>query len=1300
MEVGEEDKKQIGEYTPFFLSATDEAEIDKDVSNVFDQVIASDKAYNIAITGPYSSGKSSFVSSYKKKNSEFAETSIDVSLASFQVDEIEGNETSNKSEAFNFADIEKSIIQQIIYKVPSSTIPKSRFSKLANSKDTTKWRSYIFSSLWLLSVFYIFNPKSYIFIDPVRPIIGKNLEFFNIGLSLLMLTGCLLGVAFIFKHLKNNLPLSKISYLNPTNAEVSFFSESDSVLNRTLDELVYFFSSSKYNKIIFEDLERLNKPEIFTKLREINIILNNSFAVREKHKDGVKFIYVTKDDCFSATERTKFFDFILPIIPIIHSNNSYEKLLELISSIRNENLSRSYLRDVTVFISDMRVLQNIVNEFYFYRKLVNHDQSLSDDNLFSLVLCKNMFPVEFELLQKNRGKIFSAFDTSKVKREMILESKLTVEECEEEIKKIKNAIKLSENEYKTLIRWKIDTILSQFQSVSNWRLGQDIISVRDYENIYLGLRKGHELKLTSYGSIESLAENGEYLEIQRYIEKLELLDEPDEQIDLLNRKITEKLRTINRIEDASLKDMCSLFESRRENLTGYKSDHIIHYLLRKGYIYEDYQKYISIFYEGELTRNDFTFKNNIVYGKKPNFEYQLSRPADIVKLLDDNSFSQTSVLNFNLFEYLISKKHQLLKKTPIIFDINPKILIEFIDKLESSCDIDISPVLEILVSSRANFLELSKSYTDKFGEWCYKLCMSKDFSSVDFDNYLFLTNYLNENVKIVIEIASKEKEIRERVLDNIISLEPLLELVEFDHENYEQCEVYILLFKTGCIRINPISLYSYFKCSYKSEVFSLDFILKSKDELLIENTYDIDLFQQLVEKYWIETTKKGDESEDSIVHMLKSEIGIEIKHELISNLNAPLSRIRDASFDYATNIELSRQDKVIPSIENLVAFFDSFDVVKDDELFKEYNSEVDRVISANKESILTEIKGLDIDSTLSSFTGIILFDVVQMATFKQLIQPLSKYIPDYDLDKLTNQKYEYLIKEKLVIYSDELKSEFEEGRTALLPLLISCNKDKFAETNYFDDLLDETLCSIAKLEILSNAEVLTIFESLSERRFFDSDELASCFADLLIIQPSEQVSEDLFGYLVEHIVEPRSDKGQLLIRSMHDKFDPIYLIEYMPFDCIPFFSLKDRICIFESGEVSDKNKLLAIASLSDEEFQSPAIDTIYLSTLACEMKFDGVKEVNIIKLASELNTDFDLIKLLTYQMDLLSKDGVKDICGFSTEQIAKINTAKTHFELPDSEEYDLFSSLMLDKKLIKRKQITKSGKIRVYLAQI
>lgn len=1288
------EKKSDG-YTPYFLSATSEAEIDNDVAYVFEQVITSDKAYNIAITGPYSSGKSSFVSSYKKKNAEFSNTSIDVSLAAFQVDEVGGgNNDSNKSETFDFADIEKSIVQQIIYKVPSSTIPKSRFSKLATSKDTTKLRYYILASLWVLSSFYVFNPKSYIFIDPIRPMLGKNLEFFNIGLSLIMLGFWLFGIIYIFKYIKSNLPLSKISYLNPASAEVSFFSESDSVLNRTLDELVYFFSSSNYNKVIFEDLERLNKPEIFTKLREINIILNNSDAVKGKHKEGIKFLYVTKDDCFSATERTKFFDFILPIIPIIHSNNSYEKILELISTIKGEKLSRKFLRDVTVFISDMRVLQNIVNEFYFYRKLVNHDQSLSDDNLFSLVLCKNMFPGEFELLQQNSGKIFTAFDTSKIKKEIIEGKEANIIKYKEKIDKINKAIKFTKSEYEVLIKWNLEVIASQFQPLSNWRFGQDIISSKDYEKVLFGLLEGNELKLSVYGSIHTLDENNEYLQIQRYLDKIKMLDEPDEEVEQLNRKITETSILISKVESASLKDMCSRFEGKRENLTGYKADHIIHYLLREGYIYEGYQKYISIFYEGELTRKDFTFRNNIAYGKKPNFEYSLNNPSDIVKLLDENSFSQTAILNFDLFEYLISERHPFLNQSCTILDNSPKLLIEFIDKLESNKSVDISAMLEILVCSRSNFLELSKSYTDKFGDWCFKLCKNKNFSSVDLNHYHYLTKHLNENAKTVVEIASKPKEAREVILGNIISLNPLLELVEFEHTNDEQREVYTALFKSSCIRVNSFSLYNYFKCVYKNKDFTLAYILEAKEELLTESIADIDILQQLVEKYWIETTKEDIEDENSIIHVLKSDIAFEIKKQLISSIPFQLKHITSSKLDDITHLELSRQDKAIPSIENLVTIFAYID--HDGDFFEDFNIEADRVVSANIEDLLLAVKNLDNDELLADFTGIILFNVKKQATFQSLIHLLSEHISGYDLDNLTDEKYKYLIKERLVIYSDKIKSEFEEDRPELLPLLISYNKNKFEETNQFYDLKDETLCSIAKLGALSNTEILSIFESLNESSFFSSNELASCLADLLIIQPSDKVSEKLFGHLVEY-VEPKTKKGQALIRAMHSKFDPIYLIENMTFDCIPYFSLEDRIHIFESSEVSDENKLLAIASLSDEEFKSPKIDTIYLSSLACKMQFDGVREANMIKLASELDTDYDLIKLLSCQIDLLSESGVKEICGFSTEQITKINTTKTHFELPNSEEYDVFASLMLDKKLIKRKKITTADKIRVYL---
>ncbi|MFR2452271.1 hypothetical protein [Faecalibacillus intestinalis] len=35
-----------------------------------------------------------------------------------------------------------------------------------------------------------------------------------------------------------------------------------------------------------------------------------------------------KDDTFISKDRTKFFDFIIPVIPVVDSSNSYNKLKE------------------------------------------------------------------------------------------------------------------------------------------------------------------------------------------------------------------------------------------------------------------------------------------------------------------------------------------------------------------------------------------------------------------------------------------------------------------------------------------------------------------------------------------------------------------------------------------------------------------------------------------------------------------------------------------------------------------------------------------------------------------------------------------------------------------------------------------------------------------------------------------------------------------------------------------------------------------------------------------------------------
>ncbi len=65
-----------------------------------------------------------------------------------------------------------------------------------------------------------------------------------------------------------------------------------SLLNVYIDEIVYFFDTTKYDVVIFEDLDRLNNNRIFIKLREINQIINNCLADRQP----LKFIYAVRDE--------------------------------------------------------------------------------------------------------------------------------------------------------------------------------------------------------------------------------------------------------------------------------------------------------------------------------------------------------------------------------------------------------------------------------------------------------------------------------------------------------------------------------------------------------------------------------------------------------------------------------------------------------------------------------------------------------------------------------------------------------------------------------------------------------------------------------------------------------------------------------------------------------------------------------------------------------------------------------------------------------------------------------------------
>lgn len=144
----------------------------------------------------------------------------------------------------------------------------------------------------------------------------------NIAKYIALTVGIIILFAFIYKSSRSIIGLS-IKKLNLKGTEIEIDKNiSKSILNNHIDEIIYFFEATDYNVVIIEDLDRFGKSEVFTKLREINLLINNS----KKVKQDVVFIYAIKDDMFLNKDRSKFFDYMLPVIPIVNFSNSGDKL--------------------------------------------------------------------------------------------------------------------------------------------------------------------------------------------------------------------------------------------------------------------------------------------------------------------------------------------------------------------------------------------------------------------------------------------------------------------------------------------------------------------------------------------------------------------------------------------------------------------------------------------------------------------------------------------------------------------------------------------------------------------------------------------------------------------------------------------------------------------------------------------------------------------------------------------------------------------------------------------------------------
>lgn len=399
------------------------------------------KITNIALAGPYGAGKSSIIDTFlekykdesffqtytsennswiikkikscilqRDKVSQFSEISKKISMATF----IEANSNeqckngADKKICINAEEVEKGILKQLFYTINPQKIPQSRYRKLhpVNFKNViTKVAIYSVIALILVFVFY-YEKMTTIFsgISAVLSYVGVSL--LSCVFVFVAFAVCIWAISKIVYDFSSKYSIKGIKLSSNVDIQKEE-GVGESVFNKNLDEIMYFFETTEYRLIFFEDLDRLDDRTIFVHLRELNNLLNSNETIKEK----VVFVYAVKDDIFTKEDRTKFFDFIIPVIPVINSTNSGEVLLQFFEEAKKQkiehNVSQEFILDVAPYIADMRILRNIYNEFVVYKRILRDSQGmdLKDEQMLAIIIYKNLYPNDFAAIQNEEGLI-------------------------------------------------------------------------------------------------------------------------------------------------------------------------------------------------------------------------------------------------------------------------------------------------------------------------------------------------------------------------------------------------------------------------------------------------------------------------------------------------------------------------------------------------------------------------------------------------------------------------------------------------------------------------------------------------------------------------------------------------------------------------------------------------------------------------------------------------------------------------------------------------------------------------------
>lgn len=1042
-----------------FLTPNENAEHIEEYSNALTEALENDKVRNIAISGSYGSGKSSFIKTFEKNNRYVGYEFLDISLARFNKDE-------NDEKDINLSLIEKSILEQMFYKVKSKTIPQSRLNKINRLRGLFLKVVSIF--VVVLSYIIVFKAewleKKVLFEDILSFFESENYFINYIPPIILIVGSYFLLQKFLF--LLSNTSIDKI---NLKDLEiVSNDKKNESLLNKYLDEILYFFEKTKFNVIVFQDLDRFKNLDIFTKLRELNNFINNSDQIDR----NVKFIYAVKDEIFcDSHERTKFFDFVIPIIPYINATNSNEKLLELFGS----EIKHNFLYDISLYISDMRLLKNIYNEYRVY--CLNLDGKLNKTELLAMIIYKNFEPQDFEKLHKHEGLVYDIFN----KKDEYLQN--VKNKLNEKIKLIKDEITQIENEpqesIKELRKIYLLKIVEEFGNQFNTYIfiesehfnltaaleDKNFELIKNSEKIHY--QNSHYGNKLNFKNIENdVNSKYSYQEREQFI-----LDKKNDKKNQLLKQIEGIKDEILEIENYTIPKIINSFKDVEVFDDTFEKKKLLKYLISYGHINKDYHMYMSNFFGISISKNDYDFLLNIKNtGKHFDFNYELNNIEEVLKKerIDIWEFKNESILNFKLINKIINEQSKYSKQ-----------FIQVFKQLSNESETSREFIFQYL-NSQKNLMKFIEGLIRYYPSILKYIILNSEFSEENKEKYFYilLDNLEVENIlKLNVENTLKnyiELQTEFYHIPNEAFCRKLEEIIEnlnikfkLFKEHREKITPFKFIYENSYYELNEkmINYIVYAQSNFDSKIYD-ELKVRHYSSILDSNTkylkeYIAKNINLYIEKVFLHIDTNTDELEETIILLLNNpDIDDSLKEKILQKENTRISKINSIENKDLWET-LFIENKIISSWNNVFEYY-NYKKTLDKSLIKYLNIEENSV----------ELLNVRIDDNYKknheNFNGRLLRDLIQcnefsLESYKNVVLKNGYHYEDLNLSNLDENKINILVNGHILQFGNvnfELLKENSENQHII-----------FIEKN-----IDDFIKNYSKFSIDSN-DIIKLLES-------------------------------------------------------------------------------------------------------------------------------------------------------------------------------------------------------------------------------